>query len=280
MKLSAKPHDDLNWQIEGTPEIFEFDLGLHEPYFPLEDELHFQALSTALTHFTKEVWPRFPEAKGILYRGSADFSAFFKWSEQQEENFALWLGERPAETHLKRLFCAEAFITYFQMLAHRLPDEMPLTLVLNPKNTGTLAETLHLLSTERFEHFTLETPFAFDSTTGVCFPTDEKCNGVLLEKMNRLLSKLSSFRPIYESLLTEQWNGLDQIIVFEETLTPQGRRKLRGFEAAGGKVIGAEGFFLEASCQDSSSLGTDSERSNAPHFKSQSGSKAVCFLSE
>ncbi len=249
MKLPAKPHDDLNWRIEGTPEVFEFDLGLSEPYFPLEDELHFQALSAALTHFSKEIWPKFPESKGILYRGSFDFSAFFRWSEQQEANFEIWKKERPEapEPHLKRLFTAEAFITYFQMLAHRLPDEMPLILI-EEKGAGTLAERLHLLSTERFEHFIVETSDRFDGTTGVCFPTDAKCSGEILGKMDRLLERLDAFRPVYEAFLTEQWNGLDQIIVFEETLTPQGRRKLRGFEAAGGKVIGAEGFFLEASC--------------------------------
>lgn len=147
IKLSARPHDDLNWQIESHPSVFEFDLGLHEPHFPLEDELHFQALAAALTHFTKNVWPQFPEARGILYRGNADFSSFFCWSEKQEENFREWKEDRPEneEAHLKRLFCAETFITYFQMLAHRLPDEMPLTLVLNVENCGTLAQRLHLL---------------------------------------------------------------------------------------------------------------------------------------
>ena len=236
MKLSAKPHDDLQWPIEGSPSLFEFDLGLHEPYFPLEDELHFQALSAALTYFAKEVWPRFPESSAILYRGSADFSQFFRWSETQEANYALWKTERPAapEAHLKRLFCAEAFITYFQMLAHRLPDELPLTLILDPKNTGTLAETLHLLSPERFEHFTVDSGLHFASSLGVCFPPDAECSGEILSKIDLLLETLPSFRPVYEPLLTEQWDGLDEIIVF--ALTPQGKRKLKGFEAAGGEV--------------------------------------------
>lgn len=248
MKLAAKPHDDLNWQIEGNPSLFEFDLGLQEPYFPLEDELHFQALSAALTHFTKTVWPQFPESKAILYRGSADFSSFFRWSERQEANYQLWREDRPAndEAHLKRLFCAEAFVTYFQMLAHRLPDELPISLLLDAKNTGTLAQTLHLLSPERFEHFTLETGRQYASKLGVCFPTDEHCSGAILQQIDALLPKLASFRPVYESLMTEQWDGLDEIYVFPNTLTPQGKRKLAGFCAAGGTVIidefGAEGF--------------------------------------
>lgn len=238
MKLAAKPHDDLNWPIEGTPELFEFDLGLHEPYFPLEDELHFQALSAALTHFTKEVWPQFPESKAILYRGSADFSVFFRWTERQEENYQAWKEDHPVapEVHLKRLFCAEAFVTYFQMLAHRLPDELPLTLILDAKNTGTLAETLHLLSPERFEHFIVDSGFCFHSQVGVCFPPDGECSGEVIEEIDGLLATLPSFKPVYEPLLTEQWDGLDEIIVFDKALTPQGKRKLMGFSAAGGTV--------------------------------------------
>ncbi len=237
--LPAKPHDDLHWNIEGNPSLFEFDFGLQEPYFPLDDELYFNSLSTALTHFTKEVWPRFPEAKAILYRGRADFSQFFKWTEAQEENYRTWKGERPGgdEAHLKRLFCAEAFVNYFQMLAHRLPDELPLSLILDPKNTGTLAETLHLLSPERFEHFHLETGLQYDSAIGVCFPPDSECSSEILKQLDLLLQELPSFRPVYEPLLTEQWDGLDEIYVLPEALTQRGKRKLLGFEAAGGKVI-------------------------------------------
>lgn len=244
MKLPARPSDDLNWKIEGDHSLFEFDLGLHEPYFPLEDELNFQSLCAGLNHFAKEVWPRFPESKAILYRGSADFSTFFRWSESQEANYKIWKEERPIapEAHLKRLFCAEAFVTYFQMLAHRLPDELPLMLILDPKNTGTVAETLHLLSPERFEHFIVDFGMKFDSNVGVCFPSEEKCSGEILEKIDSLLKKIPSFKPVYESLLTEQWDGLDDLIVFQEALTDRGKRKLKGFEAAGGKIIGAEGF--------------------------------------
>lgn len=245
MKLSAKPHDDLNWKIEGTPEVFEFDLGLNEPFFPLEDELHFQALALGLSHFTTTVWPQFSEARGVLYRGSADFQAFFKWSEGQENNFTIWKeGQaKHGELHLKRLFCAEAFVTYFQMLAHRLPDEIPLSLILDCQNVGSLAQTLHLLSPERFEHFDLETGLVFESKRGVCFPADEKCSEEILNRIDVLWEEMGPFKPVYESKLTEQWDGLDELYVFSEAVSVQGRRKLLGFCAAGGRVI-CEGKLL------------------------------------
>lgn len=238
MKLLARPQDTLDWQIEGIPSVFEFELGLAEPYFPLDDELHFQSLAAALTHFTKEVWPRFPDSKAILYRGKADFSPFFKWSEAQEKNYQTWKQQRPEgrETHLKRLFCAEAFVNYFQMLAHRLPDELPLTLIVDPADTGTLAETLHLLSPERFEHFHLESGLHYDANIGVCFPPDEACTVEVLQELEGLMKKLPHFRPVYETLLTEQWDGLDEIYVVK--VTEQGKRKMLGFEAAGGKIRG------------------------------------------
>jgi hypothetical protein len=240
MKLSARPHDDLNWQIHEPPKFFEFDLGLNDPYFPLEDELYFQSLSAALTHFSKDIWPKYLGIEGVLYRGSADFSAFFSWTEKQLTNYETWKQERLIndERHLKRMFCAEAFVAYFQMLAHRLPDEMPLKIILDSKGMESPAKTLHLLSPERFEHFILQTGYTSDSNIGICFPSDQKMTEDILQQIDELLAK-GPFRAVYEPLLTEQWDGLDELIIFPEGVTPQGRRKLSGFLAAGGKVVEA-----------------------------------------
>lgn len=238
MKLPARVHDDLLWTIDGNPSVFEFDLGLTDPYFPLEDEMHFNALAKALSHFTQDVWPRFPESKAILYRGSADFSRFFKWTEAQETNFASWkenIAEN-REEHLRKLFCAEAFALYFQMLAHKLPDDLPVSLILDTANIGSPAEILHLLSTTRFEHFHIEA-LAFHSNIGICIPPDSHCSTQVLQRLDALIQKMPSFKPIYETHLTEQWDGLDEIYVLPDAVTERGRRKLKGFEAAGGSVI-------------------------------------------
>src|SRR5690349_7170690 len=124
IRLPAQPHETLSWAEENI--TWEFDLGLEAPYFPLEDELRFQSLALALTKFTNDVWPRFKDqTEGAdLYRGSVDFSTFFSWTETQEANWRAWRADQPdaPEEHLRRLFCAEAFIAYFQMLAHKLPD--------------------------------------------------------------------------------------------------------------------------------------------------------------
>ncbi len=246
LKLAARPQDDLHWVVQGDVQCFEFDLGLNDPYFPIEDEFYFNACANALTHFTKEIWPQFPKAKAILYRGSADFSAHFLWSEGQSAHFEAWKSEmgKCDEMHLKRLFCAAVFVNYFQMLASKLPDELLIELVLDTKNCGTLAETLHLLSPDRFDHFSLNTPVHFESNIGVCFPIDGQISQKNLGAIDEQLRALPSFRAVYETHLSEQWDGLDAIYVIEETLTERGKRILKGFQAAGGEVrfFGAEGF--------------------------------------
>ena len=94
MILSSRPSDSLDWKLptEEGPILWRFDLGLEDPCFPLEDEMHFQALSLALTKFTQEVWPLFQERTegAVLYRGTADFDAYFRWTERQRENWGIW----------------------------------------------------------------------------------------------------------------------------------------------------------------------------------------------
>lgn len=238
--LPMQPHEDLRWDIRPNGRItWKFDLGLNQPYFPLEDEMYFQALSVALTQFTQDVWPRYETEKAILYQGSADFSRFFKWTDRQEENFAAWKEGRPKtdEAHLRRLFCAEGFVLYFQMLAHRLPDELPLALILDPTGLGTPAQTHHILSPERFAHFIVE-PAQGSAKTGICFPPDSLCGDEAIGRLDRLIAGLEvPYKPIYEPLMTEQWDGLDDMYVLAGAVTPQGERKLRGFQAAGGNIL-------------------------------------------
>jgi hypothetical protein len=243
--LPGRSTDDLDWQPLlpplGLEKIeWEFDLGLTDPFFPIDDELHFGALKLALSKFTSEIWPTFAErtAGGVLYRGSADFASFFRWSGAQEENWDAWKRTRPEakEAHLRRLFTADAFAHYFQMLAHALPDEMPLTLHFDASGCGTAAESAQLLSRERFEHFRVERERP--AATAICMPEESLCSGAVLAKLDRLFASLKEpYRVIEEPFLTESWEGVDRLYVLSEATSAQGRRKLMGFCAAGGLVI-------------------------------------------
>ena len=263
IRLPCTASDNLNWKsvLEGiSGQVFwQFDLGLDAPYFPLEDELHFQSIKLALSLFTKDVWPLYQEQTigACLYKGSSDFSSFFCWSERLEENWTAWAAERSqtSESHLRRLFCANAFAHYFQMLAHALPDELATYLFFDTRGCGTNAEMLQLVSKERFEHFLVATQgirgwdglvweegkalrTGEGGSFAVCLPEEALCTGPILHKLDCLFDRLlSPFRVIPEPFLTELWEGVDFLYVFSEALSPQGKRKLLGFCAAGGTVI-------------------------------------------
>lgn len=243
--LPCQRTHDLDWQpilpATGLEKIeWEFDLGLGAPFFPIDDELHFSSLKLALSWFTKEIWPVFAErtAGGILYRGPSDFASFFRWSDTWQENWHAWRETRPEapEAHLRRLFCADAFAHYFQMLAHALPDELPLSLLFDSSGCGTAAERRQILSRERFEHFRVLTEEL--ASAAVCMPEESLCSGSTLAKLDRLFASLKEpYRVIEEPFLTESWEGVDRLYVLSEALTAQGKRKLMGFCAAGGLVI-------------------------------------------
>ena len=255
IELPCRIHSDLSWvepkqkallALERGEKIFwHFDLGLSDPYFPLEDELIFQSLSLALKHFTKEFWPAFEKITegACFYQGSADFSSYFVWSEKQQMNWAEWKEKRPQgkEKHLLRLFCADAFSFYFQMLTHSLPDELPVTLILDGEGCGTLAETLQLVSKERFEYFLIELrgmPVSEKPSIALCFPPEAQCDEKILSTLDEMLLLLEQpIRVAAEPFLTEQWEGVEYLYVLSDALTQMGKRKLIGFCAAGGTVI-------------------------------------------
>ena len=75
---------------------------------------------------------------------------------------------------------------------------------------------------------------------GIYLPKDPMIDASVLAQLDRLIASLISeqtpFRIISEEKLTEQWDGLDRLIVPEKAISTQGKRKLLGFIAAGGTV--------------------------------------------
>lgn len=261
IRLPSKPSDSLEWDLSRIPEsalLWHFDLGLEEPFFPLHDEMRFQSLSLAFSKFKNEVWPIFQDrTKGIvLYKGSADFSRHFLWSDKQTKNWISWKESQPQmqEDQLKRLFCADAFIYYFQMLSYSLPDEVPVYLFLDASEIHSIIERHHLISKERFEHFQIvvkglpefngphleneeikEHPL---TAHALCFPLHKECKQKVLGEMENIFTSLKQpFRVISEAFLTEEWEGVEVLHVLKNALSPLGERKLKGFEATGGVIV-------------------------------------------
>lgn len=226
VELPSQPHQNLDWTKQLVLDkdekvVWYFNLGLEDPHFPLDDELRFSALALALQQFTKEVWPQFQEQTlGLcLYRG---IIASDRWAE---------------------------FAMYFQMLAHKLPDEAPIWLLFDLDPTFSASKAMQLISVDGFEHFHIalrgkllpRDGYEWDdkqlvyrsqkATTGLVFPSTL----VAPEQFDRLAKE--PVRIVHESFLAEQWDGLDRLVVIADSLTPQGQRMLQGFAAAGGEVV-------------------------------------------
>ena len=151
-------------------------------------------------------------------------------------------------------FALLAFSHYFQMLSHRLPDEMPLALLFDATGCGSISEQHLLFSGDRFDHFELALkgalhfggliweedqikPPSRDVTQALCFPLESFCTEPILAQIEWLMHSLSApFRVIPEIFLTEQWEGIDVLHVIQDTVSLQGERKLKGFAAAGGRI--------------------------------------------
>ena len=78
---------------------------------------------------------------------------------------------------------------------------------------------------------------------------DEGIDACLME----LERRGTPYRLIAEMYLTEEWDDLDDLIIFSPLLSKQGLRKVQGFVAAGGRVrkFGVEGFEPPAFCSQS-----------------------------
>ncbi len=250
--LPSEPCDLLDWTdaLEGarpkTGIVWDIRLGIERAFFPFDDPMRFEALALALKSFSTLVWPSFQEvtAAVCLYRGPLDVAAQFAWSERQRLSFA-------EETLSERQFCTDVLALYLQMLAHKLPDELDVLLLFDERSIASRAEALSLLSNERFAHFTLglrgdallRDGFVWDESgklerrkiqtkTGLVFP--ERFDA----RFDRALEQLDApAKVVFEAFLSEEWEGLDRLLVLEGTLGAQGMRKLKGFEAAGGEVV-------------------------------------------
>lgn len=171
---------------------------------------------------------------------------------------------------LYRLFCSNTASEYLNLLTNRLPDTLPCMIALDVPLPFDLEEDFdplliaYLLNKERFPHFTLAvnnnsglggdviwkemdgSDFQFlepelTSKIGVCLPSinvyGSDGSRLLDELLKRLQDQQKAFKIIPESLLTTQWDGLDYLVVQSTGLSPEGRRKLCGFCAAGGTIV-------------------------------------------
>ena len=138
-----------------------------------------------------------------------------------------------AEGELTPVEAATVFGHYLHRLVSFLPDEAIPYCLFKDQGSFTLGETAQLLSQDRFLHVNLwlDPP---DSTCAVLLPPDELCSPEIIRKLDEVLKVHP--RVIPERRLNELWGGVDELIVFEEAISTQGKRQLLGFEASGGII--------------------------------------------
>lgn len=224
--LPAHLQSDLDWASDMSYGIlWELDF----QFVDITDQAVFYSYVVAIEHFVKNIWN--DRSMGVvLYRGGLDILNRLCPNEDL-------------------VSAADAFADYLHRLASFLPDEIkPYCLLDKPQS----AKEAQLASKARFWHLhlSLEEECA---PIGILLPTDEQCTSEVLAKFDQML-KLYPGRIIPETHLTELWNGLDTLVVIEEALSVQGKRKVQGFIAAGGCVekFGAEGFEPPTHCSQSS----------------------------
>lgn len=225
IRVDLSPTSSLKWNAESlrghSNILWELDCGLFDSLkMPIDDPAQFLTLELALKHFRKTLFPVFESVSSgaILYKGP---------------------------------LVDEAKIDYLKLLLARLPEDLPAFLIFEVKGEANLLrETMR----DRFSPFRvaltqlpplqqpfyiwngreLITPEPLSSTDALCLPTyDAERAWELLEKC---LPTLPLMRAIPQGLLGEEWEGVERLFVIEEGLSAQTRRKLRGFEAAGGVV--------------------------------------------
>ncbi|MFZ0564780.1 MAG: hypothetical protein WAM28_01100 [Chlamydiales bacterium] len=270
LTLDASMQSRLNWSaaIEQARELvkqgfyilWELQFNLYAD--SLADEGRFSALKLGVDHFSKTVWPFFQsQTLGvILHRGSLDFSDTFPWTIEEEESFQNRCDPRA-------LFCRDVMIDYLKLLAASLPIGLCCFILLDGSsitdpflffqltNRASMASFQLILKGALPQQFPFAFPFlgwdhgfsplGFLSETPYEPLSERKVNQAILlpsqggkEELKKVLSQLSNpFQVIPESLLTQQWEGVEELFVFSDSLDDRIKRKVLGFCAAEGKIF-------------------------------------------
>jgi len=190
-------------------------------------------------------------------------TSFHHFSEIKHEN----VPESERGRQLLQLYCRDVLTAYLTLLLNPLPKNTPIYLLLDAGEIHDSVHQANLLSNPSFSSFSLcvkgtsfstEHPLQnnhahkmfFDKNsptskqltiakTALCLPPSFKPSQyeIFRNALDTLIKKKEPFRIIPEALLTAEWDGLDEVIVSEHLLSPQGKRMLQGFNAAGGNVI-------------------------------------------
>jgi hypothetical protein len=174
---------------------------------------------------------------------------------------------------LLKYFCRDAVGEYLDLLAARVPDNIPLFLMLATNDGDHSFLSAQLLTKERYPRFHLcvkdgskkdqiqNGQLSWENAAmefgmigrshphssfkkakiGFCLPGMSFCRPSKMETISNALKQIEGFqepfRVIPETMLMAEWEGLDELFVDSQFVELQFKRQLQGFCAAGGTVI-------------------------------------------
>ena len=254
---------------EGKRLYFEFRFGLNPEIHNFKDQMHFMSLSIAIATFIEKIFESYQEhIDGVfLYRGLGDFRGAIDNHKELREQREEFIGDLKRSEHLDRLFALQVLMEYLHKLAAPLPEEISWNVLLNFKTILRPSYQAELLAAYTF-------PYIKPSVKGALVPTEgfawgrgssergyigneisefffrEKaqiaillppmgcfCYDLLDAKLIELNETGHPYKLIPEEMLNESWHLIDDLYIFEDRVTSEGRRMLAGFEAAGGRVL-------------------------------------------
>lgn len=248
-----RPCDDLNWSHLSIPEegtiLWELDLGLEQAVIPLRSAPFFYALAKGIELFSKELLSNYRERTVAvsLYRGDLAFEERICWDAEEA-------------IQDKRLYAARLMADYLKRLLSFLPDDLLVVVLLKVTDKMAAGELMQLLSRASWEQLAVAlcgsnlpvTSLVWDGedrifsrfgdeelpALGLLLPDDEVWSEEAQQWINDAVKRLTGpFRIVPELLLTQDWEGLDQLMVHSSATTRQGARMVQGFVESGGTVV-------------------------------------------
>ena len=235
----AKKAESIMWQ-------FDFDTML-----PLDDEAQLASLYIALDHFKDTLLPLFlDKTKGaILFKGVLG---------KYEKNYQDWLTDRLLEDSefSALLHSRDIFLDFLKLLMCALPVEVDPYICLDVSSL-TLKEKLLFIAYEPLWDFKVALKGAPASFSPYIWKEDEQViisssqtakeailiptllSDAYLKKFEKKQMECAHkpLRLCFEDRFNMQWDGLENLFIDQESLSPIGRRMLQGFVAAGGNLV-------------------------------------------
>jgi hypothetical protein len=205
-----------------------------------------------------QIGSSYPLDTATMYRAATEFSEKV-YPEFEKESFGIILGRFSKDS--------DALVSRLHEIGSFFPEHLLVFALFDVSKIESALTLASLFSKERYDHICLGFKGASIPLFGlnweygkayggsldgdintcqakiaICLPAKERLTAKIEEEFNAICRQFNEegvdYRIFPESLFTESWRGLDQIIVFQDALDPKtGFRKCQGFSIAGGEII-------------------------------------------